>query len=550
MTFIAAAALPATSTAAPAIPDPDYGPGPAVVAPGVMNQAFDSLQDGDSTLVLGTDGTRIVIAAVGSDGDHDPGFGSAGVRALELPAGTVLDGELSAGSLARSPLGGYVGVVSDGSSSHLFRLTDAGDVDEAYGDLGWVAVPASRRSIVAVDATGRAITMSYGEVSDPAHPEYDNGLVIRRFEPDGSADGSFADAGVFAVGTQFTIPNQVGGQVVHPKDVVVHPSGDVTFASSLHPVSSARSEWWLLRLDNAGEELAEVKMFNASNQGPSSFLHRAVAGPGESTLVGGAVAAPPVDGRFRGWNQIVTRLDESLTPDPGFGDGGFRVTDADAGTRVGQTSAGDMYTESSRAGFIARGDSGRIYSARAIDYFSRLVIDRFGADGQADPGYTAVYDQPAGDLGHLVDLTTGPDETPIALFAIGPDGDSSPAPTTRVELVRFVESREGTPPGSPRFRSRVLRRKAPASTRRLVRRGVAIRAYCSRACIASVQLRVPRRVAKAANVFSPVARYSRRLRAGVHWFRVPLDVAVRRVLRANPAPLRGIRARVRFKPAC
>ena len=104
-------------------------------------------------------------------------------------------------------------------------------------------------------------------------------------------------------------------------------------------------------------------------------------------------------------------------------------------------------------------------------------------------------------------------------------------------------------PQPAEFTYSVIRTTIPSGTRSLLRRGAKVRAFCSDSCVVRTRLTVPRRIARAANVFSPVASQTRTVPGGTHELAVRLDPSVRMVLRDRSASLTGVRLHVTITPA-
>jgi len=206
------------------VPDETFGDGGSAVVNVVAGGGDAEVARG---LVVGDDGSVVLagpaehdITAAEPDSDDDDAavvrldpagaldetFGDGGVAIIDLGAGKAVDAETyladAAWGLAARE-GGYVLFASTpnqaadraDSDFAIVGLTDAGAIDEAFGDAGTVIVDvdaaADNARRVKVDADGRILAAGYSRDGD--------GIVsptLIRLLPDGTLDDTFGDAGV------------------------------------------------------------------------------------------------------------------------------------------------------------------------------------------------------------------------------------------------------------------------------------------------------------------------------------------------------------------
>lgn len=347
LAVIAAAAPPATAAAAVAPGRVAFSvasvvPASHVDAAGATEAV--ALPDGGAAMLV-SDGKRVVVVRVRSNGTPDPSFGEAGVARVDVP-GAVFgptqilhqpDGKLLAVGSGRAVLGVQRYVVA--------RLTASGAPDPSFGAGGvasvGLGVGCANCAPAALAPDGSLVlTGSTGAISAPPMPNQPTTLrwAVQRLTPSGAVDPAFGE--VVLAGTSGF-------------GVVVRPSGRIVVLGGDGPATK------LAGLTAAG---APDPSFNG--------------GQPVTTPVHVFTIALRSDGGLYALDTIAnSRTLLCYTPagalDPSFGSGGTVVV-------------GEMYAQ--RPALLPEADGGatlvlpRAYEATVPSY-ARMRVQRVAADG-------------------------------------------------------------------------------------------------------------------------------------------------------------------------
>lgn len=141
----------------------------------------------------------IAVRAFRANGEVDPGFGRNGVAKLDGAAAPALD--LDRGRLLVGASGGDL-------PPRVIGLRRNGRLDRSFGDEGVVTVRAPHGfslAEVAADPGGRVVVAgSTGCCGSQRQKK----LAVRRFEPDGHVDRTFAGGGFFYLASPHATPQQ------------------------------------------------------------------------------------------------------------------------------------------------------------------------------------------------------------------------------------------------------------------------------------------------------------------------------------------------------
>ena len=141
----------------------------------------------------------IAVRAFRANGEADPGFGRNGVAKLDGAAAPSMD--LDRGRLLVAASGG-------GQPPRVIGLRRNGRLDRGFGDDGVVTVRAPRGFSLAeveADPGGRVVVAgSTGCCGSQRQKKF----AVRRFEPDGHIDRTFAGGGFFYLASPHATPHQ------------------------------------------------------------------------------------------------------------------------------------------------------------------------------------------------------------------------------------------------------------------------------------------------------------------------------------------------------
>jgi uncharacterized delta-60 repeat protein len=141
----------------------------------------------------------IAVRAFRANGEADPGFGRNGVAKLDGAAAPAMD--LDRGRLLVAASGG-------GQPPRVIGLKRNGRLDRSFGDDGAVAIRAPRGFSLAeveADPGGRVVVAGS---TGCCGPQRQKKFAVRRFEPDGDVDRTFAGGGFFYLGSPHATPHQ------------------------------------------------------------------------------------------------------------------------------------------------------------------------------------------------------------------------------------------------------------------------------------------------------------------------------------------------------
>jgi len=141
----------------------------------------------------------IAVRAFRANGEVDPGFGRNGVAKLDGAAAPAMD--LDRGRLLVAASGGDL-------PPRVIGLKRNGRLDRSFGDEGVVTVQAPHGfslAEVAADPGGRVVVAGS---TGCCGPQRQKKFAVRRFEPDGSVDRTFAGGGFFYLASPHATPQQ------------------------------------------------------------------------------------------------------------------------------------------------------------------------------------------------------------------------------------------------------------------------------------------------------------------------------------------------------
>jgi uncharacterized delta-60 repeat protein len=141
----------------------------------------------------------IAVRAFRADGEVDPGFGRNGVAKLDGAAAPAMD--LDRGRLLVAASGGDL-------PPRVIGLRRNGRLDRSFGDDGVIAIQAPHGfslAEVAADPGGRVVVAGS---SGCCGPQRQKKFAVRRFEPDGHVDRTFAGGGFLYLGAPHATPKQ------------------------------------------------------------------------------------------------------------------------------------------------------------------------------------------------------------------------------------------------------------------------------------------------------------------------------------------------------
>jgi uncharacterized delta-60 repeat protein len=296
------------------------------------------LSDGQ-ILLAGFASSGFSQVRLNSNGSLDTSFGNQGVVTTAFPNKTgepqveivvQPDGKIvlaSAGWTTASKRGNYYVPYLD-----LARYNADGSLDAAFGNQGTVVTSLSSLftsytggQTLSVDslllqANGELIVLANGHWPHPGYP----GLLMARYNTNGSLDGSFGNQGIVTSSSQ----GGTGGAVLYPNAGTPN-DGKIAIVGANAGIASGP---WLVRFNTNGSL--------DSTFGSSGYVPLALSAGG---------VAFDSSGRFvvSGWTGVngnstsdaaLERLNADGTPDSTFGSGGV-VTEGIPGTSAGGTPA-------------------------------------------------------------------------------------------------------------------------------------------------------------------------------------------------------------------
>ena len=262
-------------------------------------------------------------------------------------------------------------------SGHSTALAAGGDLDSAFGLDGMVttAFPGgSYATAVAIQADGKIVA-----VGAAAGPSVTGDFTVARYEPDGSLDATFGDAGM--------VTTAIGGGRDEAQSVAIQENGRIVVAGTdswrRFAVVRYRPDG---ELDSSFGDGGIVRTNFAPGQDMAWDV--AIQSDGKIVAVGAAGYGQ------EGFRLARYRRDGSL--DPAFGDGGKVMTRYGGGV----------------ARAVAIQPDGRIVVAGGYDIF-RVGLVRFSLHGQRDRTF-------GGD--GVVVTNMGPGEQALGGLVVQPDG--------------------------------------------------------------------------------------------------------------------------------
>jgi RTX calcium-binding nonapeptide repeat (4 copies) len=141
----------------------------------------------------------IAVRAFRANGEADPGFARNGVAKMDGAAAPAMD--LDRGRLLVAASGG-------GKPPRVIGLKRNGRLDRSFGDEGVVAIRAPHGFSLAeveADPGGRVVVAGSTGCCGPKRQKR---FAVRRFEPDGHVDRTFAGGGFFYLPTPHATPHQ------------------------------------------------------------------------------------------------------------------------------------------------------------------------------------------------------------------------------------------------------------------------------------------------------------------------------------------------------
>jgi uncharacterized delta-60 repeat protein len=250
------------------------------------------------------------IASAASPGSLDGSFGASGVASAH--AGTAFLGEagMSNGDVLA------VGASGPGSNSDLVlaRFTSSGGLDPSFGSGGLAHGPsvagASVGRAVAVQPDGKIVVV--GAATDPSGT-YDHGLIVERYNANGSLDTSFGSGGVTEL---------LSGEYGSGDAVAIQPDGKVLATGSADTLGSGGSSFprvAVARLNANGSPDSGFGSGGTSviDLGPYSYALGVALQPNGSIVIGGSQSPG-----LQATNALLARLTSSGALDKSFASGG------------------------------------------------------------------------------------------------------------------------------------------------------------------------------------------------------------------------------------
>lgn len=339
-------------------------------------------------------------AASAAEGDLDMRFGRGGVVFLG-DAGEPLavsrpvvdrDGRIL---VCRSGYSSYDPAVVAGA---VYRLDADGSIDTRFAGGDGAAFPTSegnRACGLALQHDGRIVVFS-GRVADDgaAVPGLETELV--RFEPDGTRDFEFGDAGIAHV-------DFVAGETDDATAIAIAPDDSIVVGVPLHP-----NRFGVARFDrdgaldasfgDAGRAMARFPVATLSSQSIASVL---VDGHGRTVVVGSIMTEPVGRELF-----AFARFARDGSPDATFGDGG--QTTIDFGDVSAAPGAGLLQGDR----IVAVGSAKTVWPPNEGSGNADVAVARLRDDGTLDRAF--------GDDGlAIVAIDRTPDAYDLAYDAIG-----------------------------------------------------------------------------------------------------------------------------------
>lgn len=335
--------------------DPSFGGGGIIIADfGVPSVAEAAIVQPNTQIILaGTAGQDFAIARFNSNGSLDTSFGNTGKVRIDFggndlgnaavlqPDGKIIvAGTVLSSTSNGTPTGGDVG---------LARFNSDGTLDTAFGTGGKVITDfgsSDSGNGVALQPDGKIVAV--GSTS--------GGLVLARYNPDGTLDPTFGNGGK----TTLTATNSPNGNAV-----AIQPDGKIVVAGS--QLTSGG-------LGPSQFALAAVR-FNSDGTLDTSFGNAGIAtGRGGSFSSANAIAVQP-DGKlveaavYAGFSPILFRYNSNGTTDTAFGFNG-------SATPTVSNGGGSTVLIEPNGKLLLGGTSG-----------NNIFVSRFLSDGSPDVSF-------------------------------------------------------------------------------------------------------------------------------------------------------------------
>jgi uncharacterized delta-60 repeat protein len=379
-----------------------------------------------ATAVLGS----AAPARGASPGSLDPSFGSGGIAATGSDSrlfGAVLQDDGKAVGV------GEGGAQSNVASLVLARFTSSGSFDRSFGSGGVVrgpAIPGSRDT----NSLGRAVTVQpdgrlvvVGSATDPTGA-YADGLIVERYNSNGSLDASFGSGGVVTALT--------GQSFGDGYAVALQPDGKIVAAGSATAAGSGgiAPRVAVLRLNADGSLDASFGAggIDVLDLGAYSYARAIALQPGGQIVIAGS-RGPGAQSA----TALIARLTASGALDRSFAGTGFYTNQYAQGASssafntvmvegdgkivaAGDAASGDAGADTLLVRFTPTGAQDGTFGSNGVVYTPSAVNWSFGATPVV-PGANGEVLAPNGDIvvaGSYANSAT----TYATLWAITPSG--------------------------------------------------------------------------------------------------------------------------------
>ncbi len=372
-------------------------------------------------------GATAAVADAAPPGSLDTTFGSGGIVATGV--GTRVFGT-AVQSNGKVVMAGESGA---GSSADVLiaRFNASGSLDRSFGSGGIVRGPAIAGSpgsiarAVAVESDGKLVVV--GSATDTSG-SYADGLVVERYNSNGSLDTSFGVGGVVAVLTGSSFGNGYAVAIQADGKIVATGSASAAGRGGTAPRVA------VIRLNATGrlDTGFGVGGIDVLDLGPYSYA-LAVALQTDGKVVIAGSGSPGQQGQ----DALIARLTTSGALDPGFaGSGsythqyaqsssssGFNAVAVLSNGRIvaaGSSANGNSADDTLVVRFSPSGAPDSSFGSKGVVYTSSAVNWSFGAT-PATPGAYAILTAPNGDVVLAGSYANGV-TTYATLWALTPNG--------------------------------------------------------------------------------------------------------------------------------
>jgi uncharacterized delta-60 repeat protein len=379
-----------------------------------------------ATAVLGS----ATPARGASPGSLDPSFGSGGIAATGSDSrlfGTVVQGD-----------GKVVGVGEGGAQSNvaslvLARYTSSGSFDRSFGSGGVARSPPiptaqdtnSLGRAVAIQSNGKLVVV--GSATDPTGA-YADGLIVERYNSNGSLDASFGSGGVVTALT--------GQSFGDGYAVAIQPDGKIVAAGSATAAGSGgvapRAAVLRLNADGSLDTSFGAGGIDVLDFGAYSYARAVALQPGGQIVIAGS-RGPGAQSA----TALIARLTASGALDRSFAGTGFYAYQNAQGASssafnavlvqgdgkivaAGDAASGNAGADTLLVRFTPGGAQDGAFGSNGVMYTQSAVNWSFGAT-PAVPGANGEVLAPNGDIvvaGSYANSAT----TYATLWAITPSG--------------------------------------------------------------------------------------------------------------------------------